>query len=75
MTRRLPPLALGLVLVSAASAPGDWPQWRGPNRDGHSPERGLLDRWDDAPPLVWKAEGLGAGYAGPTVAGGVLNGT
>src|SRR5262245_17451261 len=24
---------------------GDWPQWRGPNRDGISAETGLLTRW------------------------------
>ncbi|MCL6504671.1 MAG: PQQ-binding-like beta-propeller repeat protein [Pirellulales bacterium] len=51
----------------------DWPQWRGPNRDGHSPDRGLLDRWPDGgPPLVWTARGLGSGYSSVAVAGGVI---
>src|SRR5262245_40008710 len=72
MPRRLLPLALGLAFASAAWASGAWPQWRGPNRDGVSAEKGLLDRWEDAPPLVWKADGLGGGYAGPSVAGGVV---
>jgi outer membrane protein assembly factor BamB len=52
--------------LSAISA--DWPQWRGPNRDGVSSESGLLKEWPDAgPPLAWKASGLGAGFSGVSV--------
>jgi outer membrane protein assembly factor BamB len=59
-------LHFGFVTMAA-----DWPQWRGPNRDALSPETGLLDSWDaDGPPLLWKAQGLGAGYASVTVAQG-----
>lgn len=51
----------------------DWPQWRGPNRDGHSPDRGLLDRWPDGgPPLLWTARGLGGGYSSVAVANGTI---
>src|SRR5437763_14861741 len=71
MPRQLLALVTALVLVPAAAAE-PWPQWRGPNRDGHSAERGLLDHWKEAPPLVWKAEGLGNGYAGAVVQGGVV---
>lgn len=55
-------------LLSAAS--GDWPQWRGPNRDGVSAETGLLKEWPkDGPPLSWKTTGLGIGYSGVSVVG------
>jgi outer membrane protein assembly factor BamB len=48
-----------------------WPQWRGPNRDGISPDKGLLKQWPkEGPPLAWKAEGLGAGFAGISIAEG-----
>jgi outer membrane protein assembly factor BamB len=48
----------------------DWPQWRGPNRDGHSPETGLLDSWPaGGPRLVWKTKGLGEGYSPSAVVG------
>ena len=67
MPRHLLSLVIGLALASAAWAFDPWPQWRGPNRDGVSAEKGLLDRWEEAPPLVWKAEGLGSGYAGAVV--------
>jgi outer membrane protein assembly factor BamB len=51
----------------------DWPQWRGPNRDGVSPETGLLKSWPaGGPKLVWKATGLGEGYSSFSVAGGRL---
>ena len=49
---------------------GDWPQWRGPNRDGHSADTGLLKQWPEGgPKLVWKATGLGGAYAGVSVVG------
>jgi outer membrane protein assembly factor BamB len=47
----------GLFAISAPSPEetwiaGDWPQWRGPNRDNLSPDTGLLDRWPEGgPPL------------------------
>lgn len=51
----------------------DWPQWRGPNRDGISAETGLLESWPKGgPPLVWKIQGLGEGYSSAAVAGGRL---
>jgi outer membrane protein assembly factor BamB len=58
-------------LISTAPGGEDWPQWRGPNRDGLSRETGLLSSWPaGGPPLVWKAAGLGAGYSTVTVDGG-----
>ena len=49
----------------------NWPQWRGPHRDGISVEQGLLQSWsDDGPPLAWKTSGLGSGYASISIADG-----
>lgn len=48
-----------------------WPQWRGPNRDGVSQEKGLAKQWPaGGPPLLWKAGGCGEGYSTVSVAGG-----
>jgi outer membrane protein assembly factor BamB len=59
------------VLVAAASSAGDWPQWRGPKRDGVSTETGLLKTWPPkGPPLAWKATGVGAGYSSVSIADG-----
>ena len=55
----------------AAQTAGDWPQWRGPNRDGISKETGLLKQWPETgPALVWKASGAGTGYSSLAVANG-----
>jgi outer membrane protein assembly factor BamB len=53
----------------AAQSTGDWPQWRGANRDGISKETGLLKQWPaDGPALLWKATGAGGGYSSFSVA-------
>ena len=52
---------------------GDWPQWRGANRDGISKETGLLKQWPaGGPPLVWKATGAGGGYSSFSITDGRL---
>ena len=51
----------------ASTAP-DWPQWRGPRRDGISSERGLLQEWPEGgPKLLWTAAGLGRGFGSPII--------
>lgn len=59
--------ALGVALPAAGD---DWPQWRGPTRDGVWRESGLVERFA-APRLapLWRAA-VGSGYSGPTVAAG-----
>ena len=43
---------------------GDWPWFGGPAHDGKSTETGLLKDWPQGgPSLVWKATGIGDGYA------------
>jgi len=63
-----------ISLLSCVIAPAaDWPQWRGPNRDGKSAETGLLAAWPaGGPHRVWTAEGLGTGYSSFAVVGGRL---
>jgi outer membrane protein assembly factor BamB len=68
-------LALVLSLPAAVSnrAPDDWPQWRGPNRDGRSAERGLMKAWpQNGPPLAWRATGMGEGYSSFATSNGRL---
>ena|ERR1051326_3325956 len=68
-------LAAPIVLAAAAAflptAIGDdWPQWRGPNRNGISSEKGWRDHWaPDGPPTLWKAN-VGAGFSSFAVAEG-----
>jgi len=74
---------LGLVLVfvfaceaadpAGAKAPAGWPQWRGPNRDGKSPDTGLLKSWPtDGPKQMWKVTGIGQGFSNVSIGGGLI---
>src|SRR5262245_1659258 len=62
------------VIADQAGAIGagaaDWPQWRGPQRDGVSKETGLLKEWPkEGPKLLWQRKDIGFGYSTPSVAG------
>ncbi|MFQ6034260.1 MAG: PQQ-binding-like beta-propeller repeat protein [Sedimentisphaerales bacterium] len=51
----------------------DWPQFRGPNRDGKSAETGLLKEWPNGgPKLLWEVFGLGIGFSSVAVADGFV---
>ncbi len=68
------PIALiGLFLLTSALSAGDWPHWRGPDRDDVSKEVGLLKEWPkEGPPRVWLNEDVGLGYSGVSIAAGKL---
>jgi outer membrane protein assembly factor BamB len=72
MNLRRPSLLVTLaLLVPLAALAADWPQWRGPGRDGLSKETGLLHQWPEGgPKLAWKAADVGDGYSTPSVARG-----
>jgi len=71
-----------LVLTAPSAAPGpasssqpsaEWPQWRGPNRDSISSEKGLLKQWPEGgPKLLWTAKGAGVGFSSMAVADGMI---
>src|SRR4051812_42488462 len=65
-----------VLLLGGAAFAGDWPQWRGPNRDGHSADKGLLAEWPKGgPKLAWSvtdAKAIGTGYGTPAVVGDKL---
>jgi outer membrane protein assembly factor BamB len=61
--------ALLLLLVSAAAFAGDWPEFRGPDGQGHSDERGLPVTWSETEHVRWKVPVPGAGWSSPAIAG------
>ena len=72
MIRLIPIFALlvSISLLPTAGLADDWPQWRGPERDGVWRESGIVEKFaSDKLPLVWEAE-ISSGYSGPTVAEG-----
>jgi outer membrane protein assembly factor BamB len=53
-----------------AASTSDWPQWRGPERNGTSKESGLLKQWPaGGPKLLWQVNDIGDGYSTPAVVG------
>ena len=63
-------LLVSMCVTSSTIRAEDWPQWRGPNRDGVWNETGLVEKFasDQLAPR-WRVP-LGSGYSGPTVAAG-----
>ena len=58
-------------LVPQSMAESNWPHWRGTNRDGHSPDTGLLNSWPESgPEKVWMFKNAGKGYSGPAIVDG-----
>lgn len=71
-SRRIPGIVL-VVLVGFSTVWGaDWPQFRGPGRDGTSDETGLMKQWpENGPAELWSCTGMGEGFSSVAVAGGV----
>lgn len=75
MLRRLAFLAGVLALFVSLAPAADWPQFRGPNRDGVSKETGLLQEWPKGgPEKVWTVTGAGDGFGSVAVVNGTIFG-
>ena len=74
---KLRPLNIALFILTltfvnfAAGAPRstNWPQWRGPDGQGVSVEKGLPDEWSDKKNVKWKTAIEGRGFSSPIVWG------
>jgi outer membrane protein assembly factor BamB len=73
MRRARLPLCVILMVMGMGALPamaGDWPQWRGPQRDALSAETGLLKEWPkNGPKVAWQNDKVGDGYSTPAVTG------
>ncbi len=64
---RLIPIFYLLFMIGTSLVAQDV-QWRGPNRDGIYPDKGLIQSWpDDGPELLLLKEGLPGGYSTPVI--------
>ena len=68
---RLPVAVLIAIAVTTTSAQrGDWPDFRGPDGQGHSSARDLPLEWSETHNVAWKVAVPGAGWSTPIVARG-----
>lgn len=64
------PAEVGVGRADRASTTHAWPGFRGPSRDGISPETGLLEAWaEGGPKVLWRVAG-GVGFSGVAVESG-----
>src|SRR5262245_18683740 len=68
-------LPLASLVHAATTDPLDWPNWRGPQQNRVSMEKGLVEKWDpeggEGSNLLWKKKEL-AGRSTPIVMRGKL---
>src|SRR5262249_33646063 len=61
-----------LLLLPWSLLAGDWPQWRGPKRDGHADSPGLPVVWAEDPPKRLWSVAVGTGQSSPVISKGRL---
>ena len=62
-----------LIMIGMGLMAQDWPQWRGPNREGIFKGANLNLDWSaKKPALLWTFRQAGAGYSAPTIVGTTL---
>lgn len=68
-SKLLIPAIVMLLCVTALNAQ-DWPQYQGPNRNGMSPQKGIIKSWpQQGPQVLWTAN-IGIGFGGPVAKDG-----
>jgi len=63
-------LLAGLHVGAAHAGAGDWPEFRGPDGQGHSAEQGLPVEWSESRNVAWKTAVPGLGWSTPAIADG-----
>lgn len=61
--------AMGWPPAGASGTASNWPQWRGPESSGVSPEKDLPIEWDATKNVQWRTSIPGRGHSSPIVWG------
>lgn len=75
MIRLLSILLVVCCVAGVSVGADDWPQFRGPNGQGHAVAKGLPASWGTATGgdnVAWKKAILGSGWSSPVIAGGKI---
>ena len=64
-------LSLSILVLSLIPTRlcADWPQFRGPDGQGHSNARGIPLHWNEAKNITWKTVIPGKGWSSPVISG------
>lgn len=66
-------LATSTLGTNLLAGDADWPQWRGPARDGKAADQSLLQTWPEGgPELKWTFSTAGRGYSSTAIVDGKL---
>ncbi len=60
-------LVVSLLSLRSSRLSADWPQFRGPDGQGHSDAEGIPTRWSETESVVWKTPIPGEGWSSPVV--------
>jgi len=66
---RLITLSLLIFFPSSILRSADWPQFRGPDGQGHSDAKNIPIEWSEEENITWKSTVPGQGYSSPVIAG------
>jgi outer membrane protein assembly factor BamB len=58
-----------VVLFAGASVGADWPEFRGPQGNGHAAAKDLPVHWSDKVNVRWRTEIAGRGWSSPVIEG------
>ena len=65
-------LVVVLCALRSATAADEWPQFRGPDGQGHAPGANPPTTWSEERNVAWKTALPGSGHSSPVIGGGVV---
>jgi outer membrane protein assembly factor BamB len=65
-------LLTSLLLWSPSDCWAQWPQFRGPDGQGHSNEKRVPLKWSETESIAWKTAVPGSGWSSPVIASGQI---
>ena len=69
MHRCIAALALAVSMTGGGVSAADWPQFRGPDGQGHSASTNVPLTWSETENITWKVPLAGLGWSSPSIAG------
>jgi outer membrane protein assembly factor BamB len=67
--RLLAAAAFALILHPVFARAADWPQFRGPDGQGHSTSKNVPVTWSETENITWKVPVPGSGWSSPSISG------